>query len=94
VTGRDQAETVMPYSVYILKSLKDGSYYIGSTGDLEERLLRHNQGRSKYTKSRTPWELIFHENHQDRSSAGKREQQIKKFKNKEAIERLVRTSRR
>ncbi len=84
----------MPYSVYILKSLKDGSYYIGSTQDLEERFLRHNQGRSKYTKTKTPWEIVFEEHHPDRSTAFRREQQIKNLKSTLAIERLIRTSRR
>jgi putative endonuclease len=44
----------MPYLVYILKNEKDGSYYIGSTQDLDARLERHNQGRSKYTKAKGP----------------------------------------
>ena len=65
------------YYVYILKSLKDGSYYVGSTRDIEERLQRHNQGRSKYTKNKRPWELIFSEAHPDMPSAIKREQEIK-----------------
>ena len=42
----------MPYYVYILQSEKDGTYYIGSTQDLDERLKRHNEGRSKYTKTK------------------------------------------
>ncbi|MBW2204516.1 MAG: GIY-YIG nuclease family protein [Deltaproteobacteria bacterium] len=57
----------MPYFVYILRSTVDGSYYVGSTQDLNERLDRHNQGRSKYTKSKRPWQLIYHEEYPDRS---------------------------
>lgn len=41
----------MAYFVYILQSVKDHSYYIGSTQDLSSRIERHNQGRSKYTKA-------------------------------------------
>ena len=39
----------MNYIVFILKSSKDGGYYYGYTSDLEERLMRHNEGlvRSK-----------------------------------------------
>jgi putative endonuclease len=77
------------YYVYILKSLKDGSYYVGSTRDIEERLQRHNQGRSKYTKNKRPWELIYSEAHSDRSSALKREQEIKQHKRSTYIEQLV-----
>ena len=44
----------MPYYAYILCSLKDNTYYVGSTRDLTERLERHNQGRSTYTKAKRP----------------------------------------
>jgi putative endonuclease len=83
----------MPYFVYILKSRKDQSYYIGSTRDLRSRVERHNQGRSNYTKARGPWELVYTEEHPDRSIAIKREQQIKSRKSNAYIESLVRTSR-
>ena len=83
----------MKYFVYIIESFKDGSYYVGSTQDLSERIERHNQGRSKYTKDKRPWNLIYHEEHPDRSSAIHREKEIKARKSKEYIERLVRASR-
>ena len=83
----------MAHYVYILESLSDGSYYIGSTRDLNERLDRHNQGRSKYTKSKRPWRLVYHEEYPDRSSATKREYEIKGKKRKAFIDQLVRTSR-
>ena len=80
----------MAYFVYILRSLKDGTCYIGSTQDLSERVDRHNQGRSAYTKGKSPWELVYYEEHLDRSSAVRRENAIKKRKSKEYIESLVR----
>ena len=83
----------MPYYVYILQSLKDGSYYVGSTQDLASRLERHNQGRTQYTKPKRPWQPVYSEEHPDRSSAVKRENQIKKRKSKEYIESLVERSR-
>jgi len=83
----------MPYFVYILKSQMDGSYYIGSTQDLDERIRRHNQGRSTYTKARKPWELIYSEAHPNRSIATKRDSQIKRRKSKDYIDSLIRTSR-
>jgi putative endonuclease len=49
----------MGYFVYIIRSQKDESLYVGQTNNLEERLRRHNQGRSKYTKSKRPWELLL-----------------------------------
>jgi len=63
----------MPYYAYILKSEHTGKYYIGSTSNLEDRLKRHNEGRSKYTKSGIPWELLYSEQHLNRSSAIRRE---------------------
>ena len=83
----------MPYFLYILKSQKTGKYYVGSTNNLDARLKRHNEGRSKYTKTGVPWELQYFEEFPDRSSAVKRENDIKRKRRKEHIEELVRTSR-
>ena len=79
----------MAYYVYILKSFKDGTYYVGSTQDLESRIERHNQGRTKYTKPKRPWNLVYSEEHLDRSSAMKREYAIKRKKSKDYIESLI-----
>jgi putative endonuclease len=67
----------MPYFLYILQSQKDGGYYIGSTRDLSERVERHNQGRSKYTKNKRPWNLVYSEENSNRFEAMKREYAIK-----------------
>lgn len=81
----------MAYSVYILQSARDGSYYVGCTQDIEQRLQRHNQGRSQYTKTKRPWTLVYCEEHPDRSSALKRERQIKSWRRSDMIEALVST---
>ncbi len=83
----------MYYSVYILRSELDGSYYVGSTQDVSERLNRHNKGRSKYTKAKRPWELVYVEKWPDRPSALKREREIKARKSRRYIKGLVSTSR-
>jgi putative endonuclease len=55
--------------VYILEC-SDGSYYTGITNNLETRLRQHNEGdASRYTRSRRPVELRYHEPHASRSSA-------------------------
>jgi predicted GIY-YIG superfamily endonuclease len=46
----------MIWTVYILKCA-DNTYYVGCTGDLEERLIRHRRGEVKYTSSRLPLEI-------------------------------------
>ncbi len=68
------------YKVYILQSLKNGSYYIGHTNDVEDRLKRHNNGRVLYTKKFIPWKLVYFEEYNTKSEAFKREMEIKSFK--------------
>ncbi len=82
----------MPYYVYIIQSQKDKSYYIGTTSDLSERIERHKLGRSKYTKPKRPWKLVYIEEYPNRSSAMKREYAIKRHKRKEYIEDLIKNS--
>ena len=73
----------MSYFIYTLQSEKDDSYYVGITRDLNDRMLRHNQGRSKYTKQKLPWKLVYAEEHPDRSSASKKEYAIKRHKSRD-----------
>ena len=48
------------YYVYIIKSTKDQSKYVGySNYSPEKRLIEHNQGMNKYTKTHRPYELIW-----------------------------------
>ncbi|OGP86053.1 MAG: hypothetical protein A2Z08_07145 [Deltaproteobacteria bacterium RBG_16_54_11] len=83
----------MPVFVYILRSLKDGSYYVGSTQDLEPRLKHHNEVGTQYTKQKRPWELVYTEEHPDRSSAMKREYVIKRRGGRRFIESLIKSTR-
>ncbi|WP_445386651.1 GIY-YIG nuclease family protein [Robiginitalea sp. IMCC44478] len=48
----------MKYRVYVLYSNKLRSYYAGYTRNLDDRIQRHNSGRSKYTSKGIPWILI------------------------------------
>ena len=84
----------MPIFVYILKSLKDGSYYVGSTQNVESRVKHHNQTGTQYTKQKRPWELVYTEEHPDRSTAMQREYAIKRHGGKKFIESLIKKSRR
>jgi putative endonuclease len=63
----------MAYFVYIIQSQIDDSLYIGQTSSIQERLLRHNQGRSRFTKLKRPWKLLYSEEFESRSQAIKRE---------------------
>jgi putative endonuclease len=46
--------------VYILECA-DGTYYTGSTKDLERRLLEHERGGAEYTRERLPIRLAWYE---------------------------------
>ncbi|MDI6883027.1 MAG: GIY-YIG nuclease family protein [Patescibacteria group bacterium] len=76
---------------YILQSLKSSKYYIGTSGNLEERLKFHNAGKVKSTKGDRPWKIVYYEKFTTLREARKRELQIKRWKSRKAIERLIKT---
>ena len=79
----------MSHWVYILQSEKDHKYYIGSTSNVEKRLLYHNKGLQRSTKHRIPFKLIYTEELPDKTLALKREKQIKNYKGGNAFKKLV-----
>lgn len=64
------------YTLYILLCDKT-QYYVGITDDLGGRLEQHVQHDSFFTKRYTTVEVVYTETYQDRSTAAKRERQIK-----------------
>ncbi|MEA2111264.1 MAG: GIY-YIG nuclease family protein [Campylobacterota bacterium] len=81
----------MSYYVYILKC-SDNTYYTGITTDLERRLLEHNSSvkGAKYTRNRRPVIVVYSEENHDKSSASKREYEIKKLSRVQKIELVFR----
>lgn len=65
------------YYVYVLKSLKDGDLYTGSTNNLLRRIKEHNDGKCFSTKTRTPFELVYYEAYRAESDAREREHNLK-----------------
>src|SRR3989344_3384663 len=63
--------------LYILQSQKRGSYYIGCSSDVKQRLLEHNKGFTRSTKPYRPWVLIYTERLGTKSEAMKREWYLK-----------------
>jgi len=58
----------------------DGSLYTGVTNDLDVRLAAHNAGKgAKYTASRRPVNIVYHEPAESKEAALKREFQIKRW---------------
>jgi len=79
----------MAHYVYILKSLKDGKFYIGETADVQNRLDFHNAGLQRSTANRIPFVLVLFETFEDSTSALRREKQIKFWKGGQAFKNLI-----
>jgi putative endonuclease len=66
--------------VCYLLQCADTTLYCGITNDLDKRLAAHNAGEgAKYTRGRTPLQLVYSEPCADKSAALKRELQIKRL---------------
>ncbi len=83
----------MSFHVYILLSETTNRYYVGQTQDVTERLAYHNANYSKSLRNRGPWQLVYQEEYKTRGQAIRRERQIKSWKDRGMIERLVSASR-
>ena len=69
--------------VYILRC-GDGTFYTGITKDVGRRCRQHNEGTaSRYTRSRCPVRVVYHEVQPDQSSALRREAAIKAMSHRE-----------
>lgn len=82
----DKAKELSNYT-YMVRC-NDGTFYIGWTNNLEKRMKAHNEGKgAKYTKPRTPVELVYYETFQTKEEAMSREWHLKQLtrKQKEAL---------
>ena len=73
----------MNYFVYIV-ACADETLYTGIATDIKRRLEEHNSSDkgAKYTRARRPVRLVYSETFPDRSSASKREYELKKKMNR------------
>ena len=70
---------------YILKC-SDDSLYCGWTNNLEKRVATHNKGLGgKYTRARTPVELVYYEEFETKEEAMRREFHIKQLSRSEKL---------
>ncbi len=65
------------FYVYVIQSLTHRTRYIGSTDNVQKRIMEHNGGRCHYTSGRKPWELVYKEEYLTRGEAMKREKFLK-----------------
>ena len=70
---------------YILRCA-DGTLYTGWTGDLDARIKAHNDGKgARYTRSRTPVELVWSKAFSTKEEAMREEWRIKHLSRKEKL---------
>jgi putative endonuclease len=79
----NMSKTAANWSLYIIEA-SDASLYTGITTDVERRFAEHTQGPrgARYFNGRSPLRIIYREDGHDRSSASRREAQIKKLSRK------------
>ena len=78
------------FTFYILFSSTRNRFYIGYTGEpIEERLRRHNSNHSGFTGSVNDWTVVYAETFSEKSLAVKREREVKAWKSRARIEKLI-----
>ena len=75
--------------LYIIESLKNGQFYIGSSTDVAKRLKMHNSGRVKATRHKRPYTIKFVQKFEDVHVAQKHERRLKNLKRKDYLEKIV-----
>lgn len=69
---------------FYLARCKDESLYAGICKDITAREEQHNDGTgAKYTRARGPVKIIYWEVWEDRSTASKREYEVKQYSKKD-----------
>jgi predicted GIY-YIG superfamily endonuclease len=76
------------YQVYVLQN-SAGRFYIGLSEDIGIRVQQPNDGVSKWTRSRGPWNLIWRSAPMDLSAARKLENYLKRQKGGEGFYHLT-----
>ena len=76
------------YQVYVLQN-RERRFYIGLSEDVQARLEQHNQGTSKWTRSRGPWNVVWTSSQMTLSEARKLENLLKRQKGGSGFYRLT-----
>lgn len=77
--------------VYVLRSMKTGMWYTGSTNDLRKRFSAHNRLENRSTRHGAPWTLIYYEASRSREDARLREKYLKSGMGKRYIKNRLKT---
>ena len=80
----------MPFKLYILYSAKLDKFYIGHSGDdINERLRKHNSNHKGFTGKAPDWKILYTEDFSTKEEAYKREREIKSWKSRKLILKLI-----
>ena len=80
----------MYFTTYILHSTEADKYYIGFTGDdIVERLRKHNTNHKGFTGKFNDWVVVYTKIFQEKELALNREKEIKNWKSRKMIEKLI-----
>ena len=77
------------FYTYIIFSSDLNKYYVGSTANIEDRLRRHNQKHMGFTGKNSDWKIVYVEAFETKTASLKRELEIKKWKSRILIEKLI-----
>ena len=77
------------WSVYALRSKKDGWLYVGMSSEVERRVEQHNRGYNRSTRSRAPFDLFYVEQCGAREVARTREKFLKSGKGREFLRKRL-----
>ena len=80
------------HSVYILRSKKDKTLYVGYSSNIKERLIEHQKGRVLSTRNKRPIEMIYCESYQNRKDAMQRELFFKSGWGRNYIKKILRNT--
>jgi len=80
--SKQKAKKHAPWYVYMVRCANK-TFYTGISNDVKKRVKAHNTGTgARYTRANGPVKLIYTEKHPDKSTAMKREHEIKTFSKK------------
>jgi putative endonuclease len=77
------------FTTYIIFSKYLDKYYIGHTADLQKRLVKHLANHKGFTGKANDWVIVFQESYSTKEEAYQREREIKKWKSRKMIEKLI-----
>ena len=77
------------FYTYILFSPRIDRFYIGCTSNLEERLIKHINKNKGFTNQADDWEIVYSKAFSAKHEALNLEKQIKSWKSKIRIQKLI-----